>query len=124
MIFVVEDDAQNGVDHVDGHRTIGYVVSPYTKRGMVDSHYYSQLDMIRTMEQILGLPAMNQMDLAIDPISMATYSVEARLDTVHRGAESNQARRVESVAFGAEGHPARVGAGLRPDGLLPAGRRG
>ena len=69
-IFVVEDDAQNGVDHVDGHRTIGYVVSPYTKRGKVDSRYYTQIDFIRTMEQILGLPPMNQMDLAVSPTAM------------------------------------------------------
>jgi YVTN family beta-propeller protein len=69
-IFVIEDDAQNGVDHVDGHRTIGYVVSPYTKRGAVDSRYYTQIDFIRTMEQILGLPPMNQMDLAVSPTAM------------------------------------------------------
>ena len=70
VIFVIEDDAQNGVDHVDGHRTIGYVVSPYTKRGAVDSRYYTQIDFIRTMEQILGLPPMNQMDLAVSPTAM------------------------------------------------------
>jgi hypothetical protein len=70
VIFVIEDDAQNGVDHVDGHRTIGYVISPYTKRGVVDSRYYTQIDMIRAMEQILGLPPMNQMDLAVEPTSM------------------------------------------------------
>jgi hypothetical protein len=71
VIFVIEDDAQNGVDHVDGHRTIGAVISPYTRRGVVDSHYYSQLDMIRAMEQILGLPPMNQMDMAVPPTSLA-----------------------------------------------------
>lgn len=70
VIFVIEDDAQNGVDHVDGHRTIGYVVSPYTKRATVDSRYYTQIDFIRTMEQILGLPPMNQMDLAVSPTAM------------------------------------------------------
>ena len=70
VIFVIEDDAQNGVDHVDGHRTIGYVISPYTKRGVVDSRYYTQIDMIRAMEQILGLPPMNQMDMAVEPTSM------------------------------------------------------
>jgi hypothetical protein len=70
VIFVVEDDAQNGVDHVDGHRTIGFVISPYTKRQHVDSHYYTQIDLVRAMEQILGLPPMNQMDLAVDPTSM------------------------------------------------------
>lgn len=69
-IFVIEDDAQNGVDHVDGHRTIGFVASPYTKRGAVDSRYYTQIDFIRTMEQILGLPPMNQMDMAVEPTSM------------------------------------------------------
>ena len=70
VIFVIEDDAQNGVDHVDGHRTIGYVISPYTKRGVVDSRYYTQIDMIRAMEQILGLPPMNQMDMAVEPTGM------------------------------------------------------
>jgi YVTN family beta-propeller protein len=66
-IFVTEDDAQNGVDHVDGHRTTGYVISPYTRTG-VDHTYYSQIDMVRTIEQILGLPAMNQFDLAATPM--------------------------------------------------------
>lgn len=70
VIFVIEDDAQNGVDHVDGHRTIGFVVSPYTKRGVVNSRYYTQIDFIRAMEQILGLPPMNQMDLAVEPTSL------------------------------------------------------
>jgi YVTN family beta-propeller protein len=70
VIFVNEDDAQNGVDHVDGHRMPALVVSPYTKRGSVDSHYYSQIDFMRAMEQILGLYPMNQMDLAVSPTSM------------------------------------------------------
>ncbi len=67
-IFVIEDDAQNGVDHVDGHRTTGFVVSPYAKRGIVSSQYYTQIDFVRTIEQILGLPPMNQMDLAATPM--------------------------------------------------------
>jgi YVTN family beta-propeller protein len=70
IIVVIEDDAQNGVDHVDGHRTIGFVISPYTKRAYVDSHYYTQINLIRAMEQILGLPPMNQMDLAVEPTSL------------------------------------------------------
>jgi hypothetical protein len=69
-IFVIEDDAQNGVDHVDGHRMPALVVSPYTKRHVVDHTYFSQLDFIRTMEQILGLYPMNQMDMAVSPTSM------------------------------------------------------
>ncbi len=62
-VFVTEDDAQNGVDHVDGHRTVGMVLSAYGKQGIVDSTLYNQTSMVRTMEQILGLPPMNQFDL-------------------------------------------------------------
>ena len=67
-IFVIEDDTQNGVDHVDGHRNPTFVVSPYAKRGSVDSGYYSQLNVVRTIEQILGLPPMNQQDLTAEPM--------------------------------------------------------
>jgi len=62
-VFVTEDDAQNGVDHVDGHRTVGIVASAYNKQGIVDSTLYNQTSMVRTIEQILGLPPMNQFDL-------------------------------------------------------------
>ncbi len=62
-VFIVEDDTQNGVDHVDGHRNIALIASPYAKPGVVGT-YYSQLNMVRTIEQILGLPPMNQLDLA------------------------------------------------------------
>ena len=57
-IFVIEDDAQNGPDHVDAHRTVGLVISPYTKRKHLDSTQYSTVSMIRTMELILGLPPL------------------------------------------------------------------
>jgi YVTN family beta-propeller protein len=63
-IFVVEDDPQAGLDHVDGHRTVAQVISPYTRRGSVDHSFYSQVGMIKTIELILGLPPLNQMDLA------------------------------------------------------------
>jgi YVTN family beta-propeller protein len=69
VIFITEDDAQDGVDHVDGHRTTGYVVGPYVKRKTKDSTYYNQLSIIRTIEQILGLPPMNQHDLVTPPMS-------------------------------------------------------
>lgn len=62
-IFVVEDDAQNGVDHVDGHRTVALAVSPYTKRGSVDSTFYSHQSILKTIELILGLPTMSLFDL-------------------------------------------------------------
>jgi YVTN family beta-propeller protein len=67
-IFVTEDDPQAGLDHVDGHRTVGLVISPYTKRSEVISTYYSQINMVRTMENILGIPPMNQFDLAAEPM--------------------------------------------------------
>ena len=63
-IFVTEDDAQNGVDHVDGHRSEALVVSPWTRQGAVDSTLYSTTNIVRTIEQILGLPSMNQFDAA------------------------------------------------------------
>ncbi len=67
-IFVTEDDSQDGLDHVDGHRTVGLVISPYTRRGSVDSHFYSIVNMFRTIKQILGLPPANQFDLAAEPM--------------------------------------------------------
>ncbi len=67
-IFVVEDDAQNGPDHVDAHRTVALVISPYTKRGYVDSTLYSTASMLRTMELILGMPPMSQFDAAATPM--------------------------------------------------------
>ncbi len=68
-IFIEEDDAQDGVDHVDGHRSPGYVVSPYVRQNVVDSTYYTQVNMTRTIEQILGLAPMNQFDLIASPMS-------------------------------------------------------
>jgi len=71
-IFVSEDDAQNGVDHVDGHRSPGYVISPYAVQdGPADHTYYTQVNMTRTIEQILGLPPMNQFDLVASPMRTA-----------------------------------------------------
>jgi YVTN family beta-propeller protein len=68
-IFIEEDDAQNGVDHVDGHRSPGYIVSPYAVQyGPTDHTYYTQVNMTRTIEQILGLPPMNQFDLIASPM--------------------------------------------------------
>ncbi|MBI4902306.1 MAG: bifunctional YncE family protein/alkaline phosphatase family protein [Acidobacteria bacterium] len=62
-IFVVEDDAQNGVDHVDGHRTTAFLASPYARRGAIDSTFYSHQSILKTIELILGLPTMSLFDL-------------------------------------------------------------
>jgi hypothetical protein len=67
-LFVIEDDAQNGPDHVDAHRTVALVISPYTRHGHVDSSLYSTTSMVRTMELILGLKPMSQFDAAARPM--------------------------------------------------------
>src|SRR5262249_42081123 len=62
------DDPQNGFDHVDGHRTVALAVSPYTRRGFVDHTNYNQTGMVKTIELMLGLPPMNQLDLSATPM--------------------------------------------------------
>jgi YVTN family beta-propeller protein len=77
-IFIIEDDAQNGPDHVDARRTVGLVISPYTKRGVVDSTLYTTSSMLRTIELLLGLPPMSQYDAAATPM-YASFSDQADL---------------------------------------------
>jgi hypothetical protein len=67
-ILVTEDDPQNGFDHVDGHRTVGLVISPYTRRKAVDSTCYNQTGLVKTVELMLGLPPMTQLDLGATPL--------------------------------------------------------
>jgi hypothetical protein len=67
-IFVLEDDAQNGPDHVDSHRSPAFVLSPYTRRGVVDSTMYNTTSVLRTIELILGLHPMTQFDAAARPM--------------------------------------------------------
>ncbi len=74
-MFVIEDDPQAGFDHVDGHRSTCLVVSPYTKRGAVVSHFYNQTSVLHTMEQMLGLPPMNQMD-ALAPLMTQCFTTK------------------------------------------------
>ena len=65
VILVTEDDAQNGVDHVDGHRTVALLIGPHVRRGgIVDSTAYNHVNLVRTLEEILGLPPMNKFDAA------------------------------------------------------------
>ncbi|MCZ8511684.1 bifunctional YncE family protein/alkaline phosphatase family protein [Paenibacillus filicis] len=69
LIVITEDDAQNGLDHVDGHRAPALLISPWIKRGITDSHYWTVINMVRSIEQILGLPPMNQNDASATPMS-------------------------------------------------------
>lgn len=68
LILVIEDDSQLGLDHVDGHRTAAFCVSPYTKRGAVVSERYNHTSVLRTIGLVLGLPAMNRFDRTADPM--------------------------------------------------------
>ena len=81
-IFVIEDDAQNGPDHVDAHRTVGLVISPYCKRGFVDSTLYTTASMVRTMELILGLPPLTQYDAGATPM-FNCFRKTAKLTAYH-----------------------------------------
>jgi YVTN family beta-propeller protein len=101
-IFVIEDDAQNGPDHVDAHRTVGLVISPYTKRGALDSTQYQTVSMIRTMELILGLPPLSQFDAAASPM-FASFTDKADLTPYAcEGARIDLDAVNSPLAYGAE----------------------
>src|SRR6266702_1570296 len=77
-IFIIEDDAQDGPDHVDARRTVGLVISPYVKRGIVDSTLYSTSSYVRSIELLLGLSPMSQYDAAAMPM-YASFGTEAKI---------------------------------------------
>jgi DNA-binding beta-propeller fold protein YncE len=102
-IFILEDDAQNGADHVDAHRTLGFAVSPYTKHHEVDSTMYSTSSMLRTMELILGLKPMSQYDAAATPMFNAFQStpdvrpyaaLPARIDSQEKNTKTSWGEKV------------------------------
>ncbi|AMV37291.1 bifunctional YncE family protein/alkaline phosphatase family protein [Planctomyces sp. SH-PL62] len=101
-IFVIEDDAQNGPDHVDAHRTVGLVVSPYTKRQHLDSTQYQTVSMIRTMELILGLPPLSQFDAAARPMFESFTDVADLTPYDHLPARIDLEARNSPLAYGAE----------------------
>jgi YVTN family beta-propeller protein len=122
-IFIVEDDTQNGVDHVDGHRGPAFVVSPYSAPG-VDNDYYTQLNMVKTIEQILGIHAMNQEDWAAEPM----YS--AFTDHPNDAPYDLQPNQIP-LTLGAPGYPSTLTSpsaassaaerqAFRPQGVVPA----
>ncbi len=101
-IFVVEDDAQNGPDHVDAHRTVALVASPYARRGVVDSTMYSTSSMLRTMELILGMRPMSQFDAAATPMYPA-FTGQAELKSYSALVpEVNLEETNQKTAWGAE----------------------
>lgn len=74
-VFVIEDDPQNGFDHVDGHRSLCLVASPYTKRGAVVSKFYNQTSVLHTMSRMFGIPPMNQM-VALSPLMSDCFTTK------------------------------------------------
>jgi YVTN family beta-propeller protein len=101
-IFVIEDDAQNGADHVDAHRTIGLVISPYVRRHHLDSTQYGTVSMLRTMELILGLPPLSQFDAAATPMFESFADTANLAPYQHEPARINIGNRNERTAYGAE----------------------
>jgi YVTN family beta-propeller protein len=112
VVFIVEDDAQNGPDHVDAHRTTAYVAGGFVKRGYVDHSMYSTSSMLRTMELILGMPPMTQYDAAAEPMwrCFATspdltsfISVPSNIDLADKNTAINEwQRRSEQFDFSKE----------------------
>jgi len=100
-IFVLEDDAQNGPDHVDAHRSVAFVISPYVRRGAVDSTLYTTSGMLRTMELILGLPPMSQYDAAATPMYGSFQVTPVLTGYRHRPARVSLDEKNEANAYGA-----------------------
>jgi len=90
LIFVVEDDAQDGPDHVDAHRSIAFVVGPYVKHGAVVSHRYATVNLVRTIEELLGIGPMGLNDALAEPMAevfdtaQADWTYNARAPAVLR----------------------------------------
>ncbi len=90
LIFIIEDDAQDGPDHMDAHRSIAFIAGPYVKQGAVVSHRYDTVDLIRTMEDIMGIPPMGLTDAQAEPmtdvfdLSQSTWTYDAIVPGVLR----------------------------------------
>jgi hypothetical protein len=100
-IFVLEDDAQNGPDHVDAHRSVALQISPYVRRGAVDSTLYTTSGMLRTIELILGLPPMSQYDAAATPMYAAFQGAADLAPYAARPARVDLTEKNDAAAPGA-----------------------
>ncbi|HTW11872.1 MAG TPA: alkaline phosphatase family protein, partial [Solirubrobacteraceae bacterium] len=125
-IFIDEDDTQNGVDHVDGHRAPTLVVSPYSRPG-VDDQYYTQLNMVRTIEQILGIQPMNQEDGSAEPMyaaftahpDFAPFDDVANIVPLNLGAPNGPTTFTPTAAQDAEIAHADSKAAVTTEGVVP-----
>ncbi|GLY71573.1 alkaline phosphatase family protein [Amycolatopsis taiwanensis] len=124
-IFIVEDDSQAGLDHIDGHRAPIQIISPWAQHGTVDSHYYSQITMIRTIEQILGIRPMNQKDSAATPMAAAftdkpdftPFNAVPNRTSLTDGLKTPPACGVDTPA------PQNINAAPAPSATVPADKR-
>jgi YVTN family beta-propeller protein len=101
-IFVLEDDAQSGPDHVDAHRSLALAISPFSRRRVVDSTMYTTSGLLRTMELILGLPPMSQYDGAATPMYNAFQATPVLAPFVHVPPRVSIDEKNEALAWGAE----------------------
>jgi YVTN family beta-propeller protein len=102
VICVLEDDAQNGPDHVDAHRSPALLISPFSRRHTVDSTMYSTSGMLRTMELILGLPPMSQYDAAAVPMYNAMQTTPDTAPFVHLPPRISIDEKNDALAYGAD----------------------
>jgi YVTN family beta-propeller protein len=100
-VFVLEDDAQSGPDHVDAHRSPAFAISPFSRRATVDSTLYTTSGMLRTMELVLGLPPMSQYDAAATPMYGAFQATPVLTPYRLRPARSNLGEKNLVTAWGA-----------------------
>ncbi|MDZ7638895.1 MAG: alkaline phosphatase family protein [Bryobacterales bacterium] len=123
LILVVEDDAQNGVDHVDGHRTVALAIGPHVRRGAVDSTFYSQPSMLKTIELIFGLPNLALFDLIANDMRASFTDTPNSCGSMP--AKPQQALGCPRIPGGerTQRPAARGGGGIAEDALRRAGRR-
>jgi DNA-binding beta-propeller fold protein YncE len=100
LILVIEDDAANGQDHVDGHRTVALAAGPYVKRGQVDSHLYTSCSVLRCIEDVFGLPPMTQFDARANGLEGIFRSTPELRPYVHRNARIDIDEKNLAGAFG------------------------
>jgi len=96
-IFVVEDDAQNGPDHVDAHRSPALSISPFSKRRSVDGTLYTTCSILRTIELILGLPPMSQFDASATPLYGAFQALKWSVSGVAKDTPVSERREFEQL---------------------------
>ena len=116
-VFLTEDDAQDGVDHVDGHRTTCFLASPFARRNAVDSVNYNHTSLVRTIEDLLGLPVMNRFDATANPMRNA-FTCDGGYDAVHRRATEHSPRPGQPATLVAQRTGKQCGeeSGARVDG--------